>query len=74
MKRDLADLMKDALDLPPESRGALAAALIDSLDETFDDDVEATWDAEIARRLGEIQDDRAVLVRWTEVRRRLIGQ
>ena len=74
MKRDLDALMKDALGLPPEARAALAGALINSLHATVDDDVEAAWDAEIARRLGEIQAGQATLVPWTEVRRRLIGQ
>ena len=71
MKRDLDALMKAALGLPPDARATLAGALIDSLDATVDDDVEAAWDAEIARRLGEIQAGQATLVPWTEVRRRL---
>ena len=73
MNRDLDDLIKDALDLPPEARAALSVALIDSLETTVDDDVEAAWDAAIARRLGEIQAGRATLIHWTEVRRRIIG-
>jgi putative addiction module component (TIGR02574 family) len=74
MKRDLDDLLKDALKLPPEARAALAGSLIDSLDATVDDNVEAAWDAEIARRLREIQEGQATLIPWSEVRRRLIGQ
>ena len=74
MKRDIDELLKDALKLPAEARAALAGSLIDSLDTTVDDNVEAAWDAEIARRLREIQEGRAALIPWTEVRRRLIGQ
>ena len=74
MKRDFDDLLKDALKLPQEARAALAGSLIDSLDATVDDNVEAAWEAEIARRLQEIQEGQAALIPWTEVRRRLIGQ
>ncbi len=74
MKRGLDDLLKEAMKLAPEARAALAGSLIDSLDGTVDDDVEAAWDAEIARRLGEIQGGQIALVPWAEVRRRLIGQ
>jgi putative addiction module component (TIGR02574 family) len=74
MKRDLDDLLKDAMKLAPEARAALAGSLIDSLDGTVDDDVETAWDAEIARRLVEIQGDQIALIPWTDVRRRFIGQ
>jgi len=74
MKRDLDDLLKDALKLPPEARAALAGFLIDSLDAKVDDNVEAAWNAEIVRRLREIQEGHAAPVPWAEVRRRLIGQ
>jgi putative addiction module component (TIGR02574 family) len=74
MKRGIDDLLKDALKLPPEARAALAGSLIDSLDGKSDDDFEAAWDAEIARRLQEIKEGQVALVPWTEVRRRLIGQ
>jgi hypothetical protein len=33
MKRDAAQILKEALELPPEARGALAGFLIDSLDD-----------------------------------------
>jgi putative addiction module component (TIGR02574 family) len=58
----------------PEARALLAGSLIDSLDETVDDDVEAAWNAEIARRLTVIQGGHIALVPWAEVRRRLVGQ
>jgi putative addiction module component (TIGR02574 family) len=73
MKRDLDDLLKEALKLPPEARAALAGSLIDSLDTKVDDNVESAWNAEIARRLREIHEGQAALVPWAEVRRRLIG-
>ena len=74
MKRDLDDLLKEALALPQEARAALAGSLIDSLDAKLDDDVEAAWDAEIARRIRDVDAGKVALVPWSEVRRRLIGQ
>jgi len=74
MKRDLDDLLKEALKLPPEARAALAGSLIDSLDAKIDDHVEAAWDVEIARRLRELAEGKVALIPWTEVRRRLIGE
>ena len=54
--------------------GSCSCCLIDGLDPKVDDGVEAAWDAEIARRLREIQDGQVVPVPWTEVRRQFIGQ
>lgn len=47
---ELEKLQSDLLDLPIESRAFLARALIESLDETTDEDAEALWRAEIRRR------------------------
>jgi putative addiction module component (TIGR02574 family) len=47
-------LLNDAMRLPDEQRAALAAALIESLDPSVDDDAEAAWSDEIARRLREV--------------------
>lgn len=74
MKREPAEILRDALALPDEARAALAAQLIRSLDHEVDEDAEAEWDREILRRLREI-DARAVeLVPWSEARRRILGE
>lgn len=73
MKRKAAQVLKDALELPPEARAALAGSLIDSLDGEVDPDAEAAWDVEIAKRLQEIDERKVSLVPWPEVRRRLYG-
>lgn len=73
MKRKAAQVLKDALELPPEARAALAGSLIDSLDGEVDPDAEAAWDVEIAKRLQEIDERKVSLVPWSEVRRRLYG-
>lgn len=71
MKRNAAELLREALDLPPEARASLAGSLIDSLDEEVDEGVEAAWDAELVRRIREVDEGKVKLVPWSEVRRRL---
>jgi putative addiction module component (TIGR02574 family) len=64
------ELLRQALTLPDEDRAELAASLIDSLDTTVDDNVEAAWQEEIARRLDEIQNGKVQGIPWEEVRRK----
>lgn len=49
-------LLQHALQLPPEARAALASLLLESLDETVDENAEAEWAVEIARRLQELDE------------------
>jgi putative addiction module component (TIGR02574 family) len=74
MKRDAADILKDALALPPEARAAVAGSLLESLDDQIDEGAEAAWEAEIARRLNELDTGKVKLIPWTTVRRRLMGR
>ena len=74
MKRDATDILRDALDLPPEARAALAGSLLDSLDQTVDEDAESAWEEEIMTRLKELDQGRAQLVPWVEARRRITGR
>jgi putative addiction module component (TIGR02574 family) len=62
----------EALKLPVEARAALAGTLLDSLDEEVDEDVEAAWSAEIARRVRELEDGSVKTVPWSEVRRSIL--
>jgi putative addiction module component (TIGR02574 family) len=74
MKQNIAEILKEALKLPPEARAALAGTLIDSLDETVDTDAESAWEAEIVMRLKEIDEGKVNLVPWAEARARIVGQ
>ena len=74
MKQNIAELLKEALKLPPEARAALAGTLLDSLDETVDRDAELAWEAEIVTRLKEIDQGKVKLVPWVEARARIAGQ
>ena len=71
MKRDAAEILKDALALPTEARAALAGSLLDSLDTDVDEDAEAAWAAEVNRRVAELDRGAVKTVPWAEVRRRL---
>ncbi len=74
MKQNIAEILKEALKLPPEARAALAGTLLDSLDETVDKDAESAWEAEIVMRLKEIDEDRVHLIPWAEARSKIAGQ
>jgi putative addiction module component (TIGR02574 family) len=74
MKRDAADILRDALELPLEARAALAGSLIDSLDQTVDEDAESAWQREIAARLKELDEGKVKIVPWVEARRRIAGR
>jgi putative addiction module component (TIGR02574 family) len=71
MKRDAAEILKEALALPTEARAALAGSLLDSLDTDVDEDAEAAWAAEINRRVAELDSGAVTTIPWAEVRRRL---
>ncbi len=73
MKPDPAKLLTEALKLSPEERAALAASLLDSLEEPVDEDVEAAWAAEIARRVRELESGAVTPVPWAEARRMILG-
>jgi putative addiction module component (TIGR02574 family) len=74
MKQNIDNILKEALKLPPEARAALAGTLLDSLDETVDRDAESAWEAEIIRRLKEIDEGKVNLVPWAKARARIAGQ
>ena len=73
MNPEAEKLLEDALRLPLQARAALAAQLIESLDEEVDEDAEAAWSAEIARRVEELETGRVKAVPWSEVRRQILG-
>lgn len=63
-------MLKQALRLPDKDRAELAANLIDSLDATVDEDTEAAWQEEIARRLKDVEAGNVRTIPWEEVRRK----
>jgi putative addiction module component (TIGR02574 family) len=73
MKSDVSEILKEALKLPIEARAAIAGTLLDSLDETLDEDAESAWENEISIRLKEIDEGKVKLVPWAEARRLIAG-
>jgi len=70
MSPEVFALLKRALALPPDERAVLANSLFDSLDAP-DASVEAAWDEEVARRIGDLKAGRAVTVSWQELQSEL---
>ena len=65
---NLARQLESAMQLPDEQRAALATALIESLDHSVDEDAEAAWSSEIARRLHDVESGRVQTIPWLEAR------
>lgn len=74
MTTDPATLLKEALKLSPEARAALAASLLESLDDGVDEDAEAAWAAEVAKRLHELDSGAVTPIPWSEARRMILGR
>jgi putative addiction module component (TIGR02574 family) len=72
--RALEEIRSAALRLPEAERAELAYDLVSSLDGPADPDVELAWEAEILRRLGEIESGTADLIDRQEFRRRMRGR
>lgn len=67
----LDKVRSEALRLSETDRAELAHSLVESLDGPPDADAESVWDAEILRRLAEIDSGTAELIDREELRRRM---
>ena len=67
MPTSLAELEKQAIELPLQDRAKLIASLIASLDSADEGDVEAVWAAEAERRLAEFESGKIKAVPAAEV-------
>jgi len=65
------DLIKYALEKPETERARIAESLIASLDKTSGHDVERAWQAEVLRRVQEIDSEEAECLPWETIRDRL---
>jgi putative addiction module component (TIGR02574 family) len=71
MERHPAEVLREALALPPEARAALIDSLIESLDPTIEEGAEEAWRREIEARLEQIDRGAVKLVSWRDARQRL---
>jgi len=62
-------ILEEALELPDSARADLAAALLESLDQDVDEDVEAAWSEEISRRIQEVESGAVKPIPWEEARK-----
>jgi len=67
----LERVRSEALRLSEAERAELAHSLVESLDGPADQDAQSAWDAEIVRRLAEIDAGTAELIDREEMRRRM---
>jgi putative addiction module component (TIGR02574 family) len=74
MTREAADLLREALKLPPKARAALADSLLESSDSEVDPEAGQAWREEIAKRLAEIDDGAVALVPREVAMRRLLAR
>ncbi|AGP33243.1 hypothetical protein BE04_34420 [Sorangium cellulosum] len=72
---DVEDVLVAALRLSAEDRAAVAAALIQSLDEPEQttEEVEAAWAEELQQRLADVDAGVVTPVPWPEARRRILA-
>lgn len=71
MSETAEELLKKALTLDEKDRASLAGALIESLHGEPEPDVDAAWEAEIKRRIAELEAHAVETVPWSKVRERL---
>ena len=74
MTPEVSKLLEKALSLSIEEQEALADSLISNLGGKVDEGVEAAWEAEIGRRIAELDAGRAKTTSWGEVRRRNLAK
>jgi putative addiction module component (TIGR02574 family) len=74
MTPEVSKLLERALALSVEEQEALADSLISNLGGKVDEGVMAAWDAEIARRIEELDSGKVKTIPWEEVRKRNLAK
>lgn len=72
MTKRAVELLRDALELPPDERAAVVTELLASLDDgesLVGEDMEAAWAEEIERRARRVLSGESAGTPWEEVRR-----
>ena len=70
MTPEVSKLLEQALSLSVEEQEALADSLISNLGGKVDGCVHAAWEAEIGKRVAELDSGKAKTTSWAVVRRR----
>jgi putative addiction module component (TIGR02574 family) len=74
MTPEVSRLLEKALSLSIEEQEALADSLISNLGGKVDEGVQAAWEAEMDKRLAELDSGQAKTTPWSQVRRRNLAK
>jgi len=74
MTPEVSKLLERALSLSVEEQEALADSLISNLGGKVDEGLQAAWEAEIAKRVAELDSGDAKTTSWGEVRKRNLAK
>jgi len=74
MTPEVSRLLERALSLSVEEQEALADSLISNLGGKMDEGLQAAWEAEIAKRIAELDSGDAKTTSWGEVRKRNLAK
>jgi putative addiction module component (TIGR02574 family) len=74
MTAEVCKLLEQALSLSVEEQEALAESLISNLGGKVDEGVQQAWEAEIGKRVAELDSGKVETVSWAEVRRRNLAK
>jgi putative addiction module component (TIGR02574 family) len=74
MTPEVSKLLEQALSLSVEEQEALADSLISNLGGKVEEGVQAAWEAEIGKRIAELDSGKTKTSSWAEVRRRNLAK
>lgn len=74
MTKQALEVLQKALALSDKERASIAGSLLESLDTSTDEGIEAAWAAEIDRRINELDSGKATTVPWEELRARTLSR
>ena len=74
MTPEVSKLLEQALSLSVEEQEALADLLISNLGGKVDEGLHAAWEAEMGKRIAELDSGEAKTVPWGEVRKRNLAK
>ena len=74
MTPEVCKLLEQALSLSVEEQEALADSLISNLGGKVDEGVQQAWEAEVGKRVAELDSGKVKTVSWAEIRRRNLAK
>jgi len=72
MSVTVEELLRQALQLEPRARAELAALILESVPTESPEEVDAAWEADIRRRVQELESGSVQTIPWEKVREKLM--